>query len=312
MTKSLIHYNDDGEMRWGVLFGEHVAPLPTTASTTGEVVEQCWEYIWQVRPEHARKKIYPGQLLSPLTANQKIIGHTHHRRYGKGSFVRRIDRFALQSPSSVAPAFGVVDQPPEVQALSHDTMLGLVFKKQLPKDAAKPRGCMGQWLAGLTMVNALRADAANLCALSHPIGDKFSWYCPVGPVLLLLSDAEWSRLPDLRLRICVNGRECVDSPLDDQLTEPEEMLSALGKWRDINIGDLVATGRPEAGGSIAHEGIGLHLSRLITRIARRAGVGRSLGIGSSLRLERGDLVQSSIRTDDGAIDLGEQCIQIAT
>ena len=65
---------------------------------------------------------------------------------------------------------------------------------------------LGDWLAGVTIVNDLSARDIQLPQGQFYKGKSFRGFGPVGPALVLLTPEEWLRWPRLRMRLAVNGQ----------------------------------------------------------------------------------------------------------
>ena len=128
----------------------------------------------------------------------------------------------------------------------------------------------------------------------------------MGPGLLLLTADEWARWPELHLRLAVNGQTRQDAYCREMIHAPAATLTELASLHDLHAGDLIATGTP-AGCAARAPG---RLTMFILRHFVSEATKWRLFIGKARKnpayLRPGDRISASIRTDDGALDLGEQ------
>ena len=135
---------------------------------------------------------------------------------------------------------------------------------------------------------------------------SYPTFTPVGPELVLLTAEELKRFGDLRLRLSVNGHERQNALVDrDMLYRPLQALQALTQFQELAPGDLVLTGTP-AGTALSAPPKPLQIAGNLLPPALRWKVFFSRQAGNPKYLQDGDIVEASVATDDGAIDLGTQ------
>ena len=134
---------------------------------------------------------------------------------------------------------------------------------------------------------------------------SYPTFTPVGPALVLLDADELKRFTDLRLRLSVNGETRQDMTVADMIYLPVQTLNALSRFQRLDPGDLLLTGTP----------VGTALSappkpvQIITSLLPPALKWRLFfrsQAGNPRYLQDGDVIEASVATDDGAIDLGTQ------
>ncbi|MGH3579601.1 MAG: fumarylacetoacetate hydrolase family protein, partial [Mycobacterium sp.] len=135
---------------------------------------------------------------------------------------------------------------------------------------------------------------------------SYPTFTPVGPALVLLDAGELKRFGDLRLRLKVNGELRQDMVVDgDMLYKPVQALQSLARFQDLAAGDLILTGTPVGTAlSAPPKPIEIIGSLLPPAVKWKAFFKRQSGNPKYLR--DGDVVETSVATDDGAIDLGAQ------
>jgi 2-keto-4-pentenoate hydratase/2-oxohepta-3-ene-1,7-dioic acid hydratase in catechol pathway len=132
---------------------------------------------------------------------------------------------------------------------------------------------------------------------------SYPTFTPTGPWLVLLDADDFGRLAELRLRLWVNEELRQDATVADMITGPAAALSALARFQPLDPGDLLLTGTP--GGITLHappaviEKVG---DLLPTPLKWRVFVSRQQR--NPAYLKAGDVITTSIATEDGALDLG--------
>jgi 2-keto-4-pentenoate hydratase/2-oxohepta-3-ene-1,7-dioic acid hydratase in catechol pathway len=123
---------------------------------------------------------------------------------------------------------------------------------------------------------------------------------------VLLDADELKRFGDLRLRLWVNGDPRQDAVVDgDMIYDPCQALQALSRFQRLEPGDLLITGTPEGTAlSAPPKPVELIAAFLPPALKWRLFFRRQAQ--NPRYLKRGDVVEASIGTDDGAVDLGRQ------
>ena len=123
---------------------------------------------------------------------------------------------------------------------------------------------------------------------------------------MLLDADELGRFGELRLQLRVNGEPRQDSTVDgDMIYRPVQALAALALFQELSAGDLVITGTP----------VGTALSAPPKPVQKLVGLlpddvkWKMFFAGQAKNtkyLHDGDVVEATIGTADGKIDLGTQ------
>jgi len=108
----------------------------------------------------------------------------------------------------------------------------------------------------------------------------------------------------------VNGRLRQDAYCADMIYKPHQTLSEISALHDLHPGDLIATGTPAGCAARAPGKLAMWVFKhlLSDRDIWRVFIDK--GMANPAYLQPGDTMKASIRTDDGAIDLGEQANRI--
>jgi 2-keto-4-pentenoate hydratase/2-oxohepta-3-ene-1,7-dioic acid hydratase in catechol pathway len=318
MPRTLVRFLESGTdstARWGVQAGSRIAPLPVQARTTGELLADHWDAIWHIDESHATLPLESVRLVAPVTQNQQFICQGVNYRSHVVESGLRIENFPFntlftKASSCITAADAPVARPPHVRLLDYEIELGLVLRRDLPPHTVVQPEDLGRWLAGVTIVNDLSARDVQLPQGQFYKGKSYRGFGPVGPGLVLLTAQEWQRWPELHMRLAVNGQVRQDAYCAEMIHQPAATLTELSGLQGVHAGDLIATGTP-AGCAVRAPGKAVMFAmRHFMSDATKWRLFVRKGSVNPAYLQPGDRLRASIRTDDGAIDLGEQTTAI--
>lgn len=315
MAVKLVRYVFGKTTGWGVLFERQIAPLTTTVETTGEVIDQHWNDIWEKTPKDASLALSSVRLLSPVTRNQQFICQgvnyaSHVRESGLDPRALPFNTIFTKAASSIVAADEPVARPSHVRMLDYEVELGLVLKRPIPTGTHVKPDALHQWLAGLVIVNDLSARDVQLPQGQFYKGKSYRGFGPVGPFLLLPTAEEWSRWPDLHMRLAVNGQTRQDAYCREMIYQPASTLTELAQLQDLFTGDLIATGTPAGCALRAPSKLIMFIFRHFIGEGKRWKIFIKKNVDNPAYLRPGDTLSVAIRTDDGVLDLGEQTTKI--
>jgi len=311
MPRTVIRYTVDGTPEWGVQFGHSIAPLGVGALGTGRRLADHWERLWSVTPAEATLPRERVRLLAPVTTDQQFICQgVNYRSHVEESGLNLADfpfnTIFTKAPSCITAADAPVVRPRHVQLLDYEIELGLVLKRDLPAGTQVGADDLGQWLAGVTIVNDLSARDVQLPQGQFYKGKSCRGFGPVGPGLVLLAPDEWARWPELHMRLAVNGQPRQDAYCREMIFAPAPTLTELAAMHDVHAGDLIATGTPAGCAARAPGKVTMFVLRHFVSDAAKWRLFIEKNLANPAYLRPGDRLSLTIRTDDGAIDLGEQ------
>jgi 2,4-diketo-3-deoxy-L-fuconate hydrolase len=320
MPRTLVRFAEAGTpstARWGVQFGTRIAALPMQPPSTGELLAEHWDTLWHVAPGQATIPLESVRLLAPVTRNQQFICQgVNYRSHVKESGLRVEDfpfnTIFTKAASCITAADAPVARPPHVRLLDYEIELGLVLRRDLPANVLVDPNDLGAWLAGVTIVNDLSARDVQLPQGQFYKGKSYRGFGPVGPALVLFTRDDWARWPELHMRLAVNGQSRQDAYCRDMIHPPAATLTELAAMHDVQAGDLVATGTPAGCAARAPGRLAMFVLRHLVSDATKWRLFINKGLANPAYLQPGDRLRLSIRTDDGAIDLGEQSTVITT
>lgn len=305
MTTSVLRTDD----AWWAATPTGAVKIATSARTTGELLADR-AAIDAAADGTDTVDIGGLDLLSPVTAPCRVVAqmtnYTSHVR-DSGMDPKTIPlTFFRKSSASISGPFAPVRKPAHVKFLDYEVEIGLVIGRDIPVGTGISADNLSDYIAGLVVTNDVSARDIQLPQTQFYEAKSYPTFTPVGPALVLLGADELSRFGELRLRLTVNGEERQNALVaGDMLYRPLEALQSLCRFQDLAPGDLILTGTPVGTAlSAPPKPIEIIGSLLPPAIKWKAFFRRQAANPKYLRA--GDVIEASVRTDDGAIDLGTQ------
>jgi 2-keto-4-pentenoate hydratase/2-oxohepta-3-ene-1,7-dioic acid hydratase in catechol pathway len=251
-------------------------------------------------------------LLSPVTTPCRVVAQavnyrSHAQDTGVGNDPPPV--FFRKSSASVSGPTGDVVRPAHVRLLDYELEVGLVMGSRLGIGTVVTDADLPGYVAGLVMCNDISARDVQLEKGQFYESKSYPTFTPTGPRLVLLEGDDLGRLPALRLRLWVNGELRQDATMADMITPPAAALSALAGFQPLDPGDLLLTGTPGGTALQAPPAVIEKMGDLLpTPLKWRVFFSRQER--NPAYLKAGDVVTTSIATEDRALDLGAQCIVV--
>ncbi|MFC1414734.1 fumarylacetoacetate hydrolase family protein [Streptacidiphilus sp. N1-12] len=304
MTVSILRT----EHNWWVLTATGAAEIRTAASSTRELLQDR-PAVDAAAARGGTVAVESLDLLSPLTAPCRVVAQmTNYASHARdaGLDPGRVPlTFFRKASGSVSGPEETILRPRHVTLLDYEVEIGLVIGHPLPVGTRITDGDLPRYVAGLVVANDVSARDVQLTRTQFYESKSYPTFTPVGPRLVLLEDDELSRFTELRLTLRVNGAVRQDRTAADMIYRPLQALRALTAFQHLDPGDLVLTGTP----------VGTALSapprpvRTLAVLLPEHVKWRLFTKGQQKNpeyLQDGDVVEASVATDDGAIDLGTQ------
>ena len=298
MTVSILRTAD----AWWVRTPNGAARISTDATTTAGVLADRWAID---DAAHSTDTVPVGNLalLSPVTTPCRVVAQatnyaSHVRDVGRDPAKTPLTFFRKASGSVVGP-FDDIVKPTHVQLLDYELEIGLLIGRDLPVGTEVTEANLADFVHGLLVTNDVSARDVQLTKAQFYESKSYPTFTPVGPALVLVDADELKRFGDLRLQLRVNGELRQNMVVEgDMLFSPVEALQALAKFQKLDAGDIVLTGTP-VGTALTARGVeNPHQMDLMTFLTGQA--------KNPNYLHHGDVVEATVATDDGAIDLGTQ------
>jgi 2-keto-4-pentenoate hydratase/2-oxohepta-3-ene-1,7-dioic acid hydratase in catechol pathway len=294
---------------WWVDTGDGAARIETDATTTGELLAEP-EKIEAARS--SRQTVDPAtlELVSPVTAPCRVVAQmtnytSHVRDAGMKPDTIPLTFFRKTSGSISGPYDDIV-RPGHVRFLDYEVEIGVVIGRELPVGTQVTADNWTTFVAGLIITNDVSARDVQLPKTQFFESKSYPTFTPVGPALVLLDDDELKRFGDLRLRLWVNGEIRQGALVDaDMIYSPFEALRALSGFQRLDPGDLFLTGTP-VGTALSAPPKPVEIISSLLPAATKWKLFFKRQAQNPKYLKDGDVVEVTIGTDDGAIDLGRQ------
>lgn len=305
MSHSILRTSD----AWWVLTDHGAARIDTDATTTAELVADRRA----IEAAGGRTdSIDPARLdlVSPVTTPCRVVAQmtnytSHVEEAGMDPETIPLAFFRKSSGSITGPHDDII-RPHHVRFLDYEVEIGMVIGADLPVGTDVTEGNWTSFVAGLVVTNDVSARDMQLPKSQFLEAKSYPTFTPVGPALVLLDHDELKRFGDLRLRLWVNGELRQNASVDgDMLYRPAQALQALSRFQRLDPGDLVLTGTP-AGTALKAPPKPVEIIAGLLPTATKWNLFFRAQARNRKYLQRGDVVEGAIGTDDGAIDLGRQ------
>src|SRR6201995_982963 len=299
MTTSILRTAD----AWWVQTASGAARIDTDAATTRELLAD------RLAVDAAAKStdtvpVESLALLSPITTPCRVVAQatnyaSHVRDVGRDPAKTPLTFFRKASGSVTGP-FDDIVKPTHVQLLDYELEIGLLIGRKLPVGTEVTEANLAEFVHGLLVTNDVSARDVQLTKAQFYESKSYPTFTPVGPAVVLVDADELKRFGDLRLQLRVNGELRQNMVVEgDMLYSPVEALQALSKFQKLDAGDVVLTGTP----------VGTALT--LHGVTPKGDIDLGAFLNAQFEnnpayLHDGDVVESTIATDDGAIDLGVQ------
>ncbi len=314
MACKVVRYNKKGsdKVYWGVLDGL-IYPLKDQYDSTEDFLRSGRSQAFALAAKVPDKGgIAPAEveLLSPVTAPCQVLCQgANYRQHmidsGMNPDEKKFNMIFNKSAGSITGPYNDVVRPAHVSLLDYEVELGLVIGSDIHTPRHIGEGDLPEIIAGIVIGNDVSARDVQVPEMQFFKGKSYRTFCPVGPVLCLLDADEFHYLEKLELKLAVNGQLRQRESSGDMVFKPAATLSELSQIAHLNVGDLVLTGTPS--------GCALGIpSPLVAKIggllpeATKWKMFKKMQAKKPNYLQPGDVMELSICSADGAIDLGVQ------
>jgi 2-keto-4-pentenoate hydratase/2-oxohepta-3-ene-1,7-dioic acid hydratase in catechol pathway len=289
MTTSILRTAEG----WWVQTADGAARIATPPATTGELLAHRTAI--DAAAHTARTVPMDSlRLISPVTVPCRVVAQmTNFASHVKGAGMdpKTVPlTFFRKTSGSINGPFDTIIKPPHVKLLDYEVEIGLVIGRDIPVGTEITESNLADFIAGLVATNDVSARDVQLTKTQFYEAKSYPTFTPVGPVLVLLDADELNRFElqvngEVRQNMLVHG---------DMIYPPLQALQSLARFQRLGTGDLVMTGTP-VGTALGAPPKPAELQAFLKREA-----------SNPKYLQHGDIVEVSIATDDGTIDLGTQ------
>lgn len=304
MTVSVLHTAD----AWWRKTPNGAVKIDTAATTTAQLLAD--RAAIDAAADADTVAVDSLELISPVTRPCRVVAQmtnfaSHVKDAGMDPATVPLTFFRKASASINGP-FDDIVKPAHVKLLDYEVEIGLVIGRAIPVGTTISEANLADFIAGLVVTNDVSARDIQLPQTQFYEAKSYPTFTPVGPELVLLSSDELNRFGELRLRLSVSGEERQNALVDgDMLYRPLQALQSLTQFQELAPGDLILTGTP-AGTALSAPPKPVQIlgNLLPPAIKWKAFFKRQAA--NPKYLGHGDIVEASVSTDDGAIDLGTQ------
>jgi 2-keto-4-pentenoate hydratase/2-oxohepta-3-ene-1,7-dioic acid hydratase in catechol pathway len=308
MTVSVLHTASDTGHAWWVKTPDGAARIDTAATTTAQLLAD--RAAIEAAAGADTVAVDTLKLVSPVTRPCRVVAQmtnfeSHVRDAGMDPASVPLTFFRKASASINGP-FDEIVKPEHVRLLDYEVEIGLVIGRPIPVGTSISDANLAEFIAGLVVTNDVSARDVQLPQTQFYEAKSYPTFTPVGPELVLLDAEELKRFGDLRLRLSVNGNERQNALVEgDMLYRPLQALQSLTQFQELAPGDLLLTGTP-AGTALSAPPKPVEIIGNLLPPAVKWKVFFKRQAANPRYLQDGDIVEASVATDDGAIDLGTQ------
>ena len=313
MAVNVLHYSHQGRSAWGVVSQGAITPIPGDYPTTEVFVKQALGLALSLPPAPALLES-EVTLLAPVTRNQQFIClganyRQHSMESGIDPDAKRFNMVFTKAASSICAANADVVRPDVVKFLDYEIELGLVLKRDIGAACRIEDADLPDYIAALTIVNDYSARDIQIPQSQFYKGKSFRTFGPVGPYLCVLAPEDFAQLGGLRLTLKVNGQVRQQDLTGHMIYGPAETLSELSTIHDLAAGDLISTGTPAGCALSLPTPARQRLSAFVCESTRwKRFLQQQARRPQYLRI--GDVVEATIVSEDGSLDLGVQTNRI--
>ncbi len=309
MALNLVRYEHQNQARWGVLHGQKIAPIPGDYATTGDLVRAANIAELKALPV-SELTVAEVTLLSPVTRNQQFVCQgANYRQHmiesGMDPDAKNYNMIFTKAQSCICPADSDLIKPSVVKFLDYEIELGLIMRREITGKINVSEKNLHEFIAGLVIVNDYSARDIQIPQMQFYKGKSFRTFGPIGPWLCLLEAADMPYLKQLQLRLTVNGQVRQNDSTANLVHGPVATLNELAGVQDLEPGDLIATGTPAGCALTIPSPAKMRIAALLPE-AKKWALFLKAQAARTQYLKVGDVVEASIRSADGKIDLGVQ------
>lgn len=309
MAVHLAHFDYQNRAQWGVLHADGVLPLTDHYATTADLVRA-------VTPAELKQltgRTIPFseiKLLSPVTRNQQFVCQgANYRQHmiesGMNPDDKHFNMIFTKATSCIVAADSPVVRPANVRFLDYEVELGVVIRREITGPLKVTEQNLHEFIAGLVIVNDYSARDIQIPQMQFYKGKSFRTFGPVGPWLCLLDAGDMKYLKQLQLTLKVDGQVRQSDSTGNMVHGPVATLNELAGVQDLFPGDLIATGTP-AGCALAIPSPAKQKIGALLGEKKKWALFLKAQEKRTQYLQPGQVVETSIRSADGVIDLGTQ------
>lgn len=322
MSINIIRFKSGNMIKWGYVKDDNIIPiekmenksLPEFINTDG--VKKVRDIYSKNLNAAAQIKLNSVEVLTPITYPCSIICQgknysSHIQEIGGNRPKRKFTNILFtKASSSLTNPIGPVYKPENVKLLDYELELGFVIHKRINNKVEITKENLNEFIAGIIMANDISARDIQMPEEQWFHGKSFRSFCPTGPFLTILEKQEINRLGELKLELFVNGKIRQSAFAKEMNIPIFETLSFISSFMDLEAGDLILTGTPSGVALQSRNNLLTKLAGILLSTEKLNQKFVETQLKSNRYLKNGDIITSTIKTQDGKINLGKQELKI--
>ena len=152
---------------------------------------------------------------------------------------KRFNMFFTKSSASIHHPIGKIIRPNHVKLLDYEIELCLVLAQDTNTILSVNKQNLHQYIAGICIGNDVSARDIQIPQMQFHKGKSYRTFCPLGPILCLLTAEEMSYLDNLHLKLTVNGQVRQADSTANLVFKPIETLNEFSQIANFSAGDEI-------------------------------------------------------------------------
>jgi len=322
MGVSVVNYTVDDNTggSWGVLREGSIYPLQGQYTDHREVMSCYFSEREAFDACIDQLPLESGYIRfnSPISQNIQLfcqgLNYADHRsETGVSQAGGQENLIFMKAASSICGPNETIVRPRGCELLDYEIELALVLKEDVSEATQISESDLSGYVGGLVLCNDV---SARDIMFGSPMmqwfrGKSQRTFCPMGPVLYLMDPDDFNQLLSLQLTLKLNGEVKQAASTNLLIHRPAATLAEISTFANLAVGDCLLTGTP--GGVLVGGNLKTALAVILNlkNDKKRRKKFIQAQLAQTRFLEPGDVLELSIKTPDGAIDLGSQRNEIA-
>jgi len=311
MGVHVARYQRQGNVEWGTVESGMLRRIPGEYTSLDDFLMNGKSAALAMRGESSNGAVpvESVQILSPVTAPCNIVCQglnyaTHRREAGTDSEKSPFNLFFMKAASALSGPYDDVVRPQGVRLLDYELELGLIVGVPITERTTITDENLTDYVAGLVISNDVSARDVQIPQSQWFKGKSFRTFCPTGPYMYLLEPEDVPRLGNIDVRLEVSGDIRQEANTQQLLYGPAETLTELSGLMDLYPGDLIQTGTPGGVAIKAPSSRAQRFARILMNEKKLIKKFLKRQMENPNYLKDGDVLRLTMRSSDGAIDLG--------
>jgi 2-keto-4-pentenoate hydratase/2-oxohepta-3-ene-1,7-dioic acid hydratase in catechol pathway len=307
----VARYEREHKTAWGVVCSGGLKPIDGDFPTLADFLRDGRPLAMQMGDQltEGLDPLDSVRFLGPVTAPCTIVCQglnygDHRAEAGIATEKPPYNLMFVKASSALSGPNDDVIRPTGVQLLDYELELGLVIGSPITSRTRITKENLTDYIAGIVISNDVSARDVQIPQQQWFKGKSFRTFCPTGPYLYLLDKGDAEMLDRIDIRLDVNGKVRQESNTGQLIFKPAETLTELSGLMDLHPGDLIQTGTPGGVAAKAPPAVVQRIARFLLSEPKVMQVFLKKQLQNPNYLQDGDVMRLTMRTSDGAVDLG--------